>query len=62
MRYKAKESEAFIASHSLQPRREELTSLRAEDEFEFTFSPNRRELAFTSTKWTHDAILINGLK
>jgi len=43
-----------------QPR--ELTSLKAEDEFEFCFSPDRKQLAFVSTKWNHDAVLIDGFK
>jgi Tol biopolymer transport system component/DNA-binding winged helix-turn-helix (wHTH) protein len=41
---------------------QELTSLEAEDEFEFSFAPNHRQLAFISTKWNHDAVLIAGLK
>ncbi|PWT94454.1 MAG: hypothetical protein C5B55_02755 [Blastocatellia bacterium] len=40
----------------------EITTLKAEDEFEFTFSPDRRQLAFTSTKWNHYAVLIDGFK
>jgi Tol biopolymer transport system component len=40
----------------------ELASLTAEDEFEFALSPNHKQLAFISTKWTHDAVLIDGLK
>ena len=40
----------------------ELTTVKAEDEFEFSFSPNRRQLAYVSTKWNHDAVLIDGFK
>ena len=40
----------------------ELANLKAEDEFEFAFSPNGRQLAFTSSKWDHDIVLIDGLK
>jgi len=40
----------------------ELTSLKAEDEFEFSFSPDHKQLAFVSTKWNHDAVLIDGFK
>ncbi|HEU5237877.1 MAG TPA: DPP IV N-terminal domain-containing protein [Pyrinomonadaceae bacterium] len=39
----------------------ELTSLQAEDEFEFAISP-KRQLAYISTKWDHDIVLISGLK
>jgi Tol biopolymer transport system component/DNA-binding winged helix-turn-helix (wHTH) protein len=38
-----------------------LTSLEAEDEFEFAISAKKR-LAFTSTKWDHDIVSISGLK
>ncbi len=41
---------------------QELTTLKAEDEFEFALSPSHKELAFISTKWNHDAVLIDGLK
>ena len=41
---------------------QELASLKAEDEFEFPLSPNHKQLAFISTKWNHDAVLIDGLK
>jgi tricorn protease len=41
---------------------QELTALKAEDEFEFSFSPNHKQLAFISTKWNHYAILIDGFK
>ena len=42
---------------------QDLTTLKAaEDEFEFAFSSNRKELAFISTKWNHDVVLIDGLK
>jgi len=43
-----------------QPRRL-LTSLKAEDEFEFAISP-KKQLAFTSTKWDHDIVSISGLR
>jgi Tol biopolymer transport system component/DNA-binding winged helix-turn-helix (wHTH) protein len=39
----------------------ELTSLKAEDEFEFALSP-KHQLAYISTKWDHDIVLIDGLK
>jgi len=39
----------------------ELTSLKAEDEFEFALSP-KQQLAYISTKWDHDIVLIGGLK
>jgi Tol biopolymer transport system component/DNA-binding winged helix-turn-helix (wHTH) protein len=38
-----------------------LTSLKAEDEFEFAISP-KKQLAFISTKWDHDIVSISGLK
>ena len=38
-----------------------LTSLKAEDEFEFAISPGK-QLAFTSTRWDHDIVSISGLK
>jgi Tol biopolymer transport system component/DNA-binding winged helix-turn-helix (wHTH) protein len=41
---------------------QELTSLAGEDEFEFSFAPNHKELAYVSTKWNHDTVLIAGLK
>ena len=41
---------------------QELTTVKAEDEFEFSFSPDRRQLAYVSTKWNHDAVLIDGFK
>jgi Tol biopolymer transport system component/DNA-binding winged helix-turn-helix (wHTH) protein len=41
---------------------QELTTLKGEDEFEFALSPNHKELAYVSTKWNHDAVLIDGLK
>jgi len=40
----------------------ELTTLSAEDEFEFSLSPNGKQLAFISSKWNHDAVLIEGFK
>jgi Tol biopolymer transport system component/DNA-binding winged helix-turn-helix (wHTH) protein len=40
----------------------EITTLKAEDEFEFAISPNRKQLAFSSTKWNHYAVLIDGFK
>jgi Tol biopolymer transport system component/DNA-binding winged helix-turn-helix (wHTH) protein len=39
----------------------QLTSLKAEDEFEFAISP-KKQLAFISTKWDHDIVSISGLK
>jgi Tol biopolymer transport system component/DNA-binding winged helix-turn-helix (wHTH) protein len=39
---------------------QEITTLKAEDEFEFAISPNHRQLAFSSTKWNHYAVLIDG--
>jgi len=39
----------------------QLTSLQAEDEFEFAISP-KKQLAFISTKWDHDIVSISGLK
>lgn len=41
---------------------EELTTLKAEDEFEFAISPNHKQLAFSSTKWNHYAMLIDGFR
>ena len=41
---------------------QELTTVKAEDEFEFSFSPDHRQLAYVSTKWNHDAVLIDGFK
>jgi len=41
---------------------QELTTVKAEDEFEFSFSPDRRQLAYVSTKWNHDVVLIDGFK
>jgi Tol biopolymer transport system component len=41
---------------------QELTALKAEDEFEFALSPNHKQFAFISSKWNHDAVLIDGLK
>jgi Tol biopolymer transport system component/DNA-binding winged helix-turn-helix (wHTH) protein len=41
---------------------QEITTLKAEDEFEFAISPNRKQLAFSSTKWNHYAVLIDGFK
>jgi Tol biopolymer transport system component len=38
-----------------------LTTLKAEDEFEFAISP-KKQMAFTSTKWDHDIVSISGLK
>jgi Tol biopolymer transport system component len=39
----------------------QLTTLKAEDEFEFAIS-SKKQLAFISTKWDHDIVLISGLK
>jgi eukaryotic-like serine/threonine-protein kinase len=41
---------------------QEISTLRAEDEFEFSLSPNGKQLAFVSSKWNHYAVLIDGLK
>jgi Tol biopolymer transport system component/DNA-binding winged helix-turn-helix (wHTH) protein len=41
---------------------QELTTLEGDDEFEFSIASNHRQLAFTSSKWNHDAVLIAGLK
>ena len=41
---------------------QELTSLEGEDEFEFAFAPDHKQLAFISTKWNHDAFLMAGLQ
>ena len=41
---------------------QEIITLRAEDEFEFSLSPNGKQLAFTSSKWNHDAVLIEGVQ
>ena len=41
---------------------QEMTTLTAEDEFEFSLSPNGKQLAFTSSKWNHDAVLISGIQ
>jgi Tol biopolymer transport system component/DNA-binding winged helix-turn-helix (wHTH) protein len=41
---------------------QEMTTLAAEDEFEFSISPNGKQLAFTSSKWNHDAVLIEGIQ
>jgi len=40
----------------------ELTTLSAEDEFEFSLSPSGKQLAFINSKWNHDAVLIEGFK
>ena len=39
---------------------QEVFTVKAEDEFEFAISPNRKRLAFISTKWNHYAVLIDG--
>jgi Tol biopolymer transport system component/DNA-binding winged helix-turn-helix (wHTH) protein len=39
----------------------QLTSVQAEDEFEFAISP-KKQLAFISTRWDHDIVSITGLK
>jgi Tol biopolymer transport system component len=41
---------------------QEITTLRAEDEFEFSLSPNGKQLAYVSSKWNHYAVLIEGFK
>ena len=50
----------YRQSLSNQPPRE-LTSVDAEDEFEFAISP-KKQLAFISTRWDHDIVSISGLK
>ena len=40
----------------------EVTTFNAEDEFEFALSPDRKQLAFISTKWNHYAVLIDGFR
>jgi Tol biopolymer transport system component/DNA-binding winged helix-turn-helix (wHTH) protein len=39
----------------------QLTSVQAEDEFEFAISP-KKQLAFISTRWDHDIVSITGLR
>jgi Tol biopolymer transport system component len=39
-----------------------VASFKAEDEFDFAWSPDHTRLAYTSSKWNHDIILIGGLK
>jgi Tol biopolymer transport system component len=41
---------------------QEVSTLKGEDEFEFAFSPNHKQLAYISSKWNHDAVLVAGLK
>jgi len=40
----------------------QVASFKAEDEFDFAWSPDYTKLAYTSSKWNHDIILIGGLK
>lgn len=40
----------------------QVASFKAEDEFDFAWSPDHTKLAYTSSKWNHDIILIGGLK
>jgi Tol biopolymer transport system component len=39
-----------------------VASFKGEDEFDFAWSPDHSKLAYTSSKWNHDIILIRGLK
>ena len=41
---------------------QEVSTLKGEDEFEFAFSPDHKQLAYISSKWNHDAVLVAGLK
>jgi Tol biopolymer transport system component len=40
----------------------QVASFKAEDEFDFAWSPDHTKLAYTSSKWNHDIVLIGGLK
>jgi Tol biopolymer transport system component/DNA-binding winged helix-turn-helix (wHTH) protein len=40
----------------------QVASFKAEDEFDFAWSPDHTQLAYTSAKWNHDIVLIGGLK
>ena len=40
----------------------QVASFKAEDEFDFAWSPDHTQLAYTSSKWNHDIVLIGGLK
>ena len=40
----------------------QVASFKAEDEFDFSWSPDHTKLAYTSSKWNHDIVLIGGLK
>ena len=40
----------------------QVASFKAEDEFDFAWSRDHSKLAYTSSKWNHDIILIRGLK
>ena len=40
----------------------QVASFKAEDEFDFAWSPDHTKLAYISSKWNHDIVLIGGLK
>src|SRR6266536_588537 len=40
----------------------QVVSFKAEDEFDFSWSPDHTKLAYMSSKWNHDIVLIGGLK
>ncbi len=40
----------------------QVASFKAEDEFDFAWSPDHTMLAYMSSKWNHDIILIGGLR
>ncbi len=40
----------------------QIANFKAEDEFDFSWSPDHTKLAYMSSKWNHDIILIGGLK
>jgi Tol biopolymer transport system component/DNA-binding winged helix-turn-helix (wHTH) protein len=39
-----------------------VASFKAEDEFDFAWSPDRSKLAYMSSKWHHDIVLISGFE
>jgi Tol biopolymer transport system component len=39
-----------------------LASFKDSDEFDFDWSPDGRKLAYMSSEWHHDIVLIGGLK
>jgi hypothetical protein len=61
MRYKVKAELSFNRQPLNKEPPRQLTSVQAEDEFEFAISQNR-QLAFISTKWDHDIVSVTGLK